>query len=389
MLETQRFLRGGRSLEDLTKEFGINVYAHPELPLVGLKYHMIDSPKTHPIPRECRGLVLERDSWDVVAKGFSRFFNIDEVLDEHAHFDWETCTVTNKEDGSLIIVYRYEGQILVNTSGSFALTSVLSFAGSFGDLFWKHFPVGPEKLTELFDSHTGRLTLVFELCTPWNKVVRRYAKSQCFFLAGFSVGEGEEILELDDEKMDEYAGRLSVARPLSFNAHDRDAVAKRLRDEEDRDSTFEGFVLRDASGLRMKWKTPSYVSLHGLRGQGDVLQPKSLVPLCLGSEKDEVLATLPELTSATRIVEHTMESHFHGLTALWYRARHLDSQKDFALLVKDNPFSALLFKLRRNLGAMGEVVDLKALWRAQPDMIVRKLFAGAVFQYDVLAAEEP
>lgn len=388
MLETQRFLRGGKSLEDLTKEFGINVYTHPDLPLVGLKYHIIDSPKTHPIPRECRGLVLERETWRLVAKGFPRFFNIDEVQDEHAGFDWKTCTVSSKEDGSLILLYRYRGGFLVNTSGSFALTKALAFDGSFADLFWDHFPGDLESLSEIFDAHEGSLTLVFELCTPWNKVVRRYAEPRCFLLAGFLAEADETVTELGDQRLEDVSALLSVSRPFSFAGASREAVAKRLRAEEDRDSTYEGFVLKDASGLRMKWKTPSYVSLHGLRGQGDVLHPKSLVPLCLGSEKDEVLATLPELTSAARIVEHTMESHFHGLSALWYQARHLDSQKDFALLVKDNPFSALLFSLRKRLGASGEDGDLRELWRAQPELIVRKLFAGHVFQYDILSPPE-
>lgn len=382
MLETQRFLRAGGCLDDLNKEFSIQVYSHPSRPLVGLKYHMIDSPKSHAIPRECRGLVLERDTWRVMAKGFPRFFNIDEMQDEHRHFDWSSCTVSSKEDGSLILLYRHEGEILVNTSGSFALTRAFSFEGTFSDLFWESCGVSKDAFHEVFDSVEGRLTLVFELCTSRNKIIRRYPEPSCFLLAGFSVSDDESITELSDERCDALASRLSMPRPVFFQARDRAEVARRLRDEEDKDSTFEGYVLKDASGLRMKWKTPSYVSLHGLRGQGDVLSPKNLVPLCLGSEKDEVLATLPELRSAALIVDHTLKSALHGLTAHWYRARTLKDQKAFALKVKDHPLSGLLFTLRREKGEAGEAEDLRQLFRAQPELLARKLFSGQVFDYD-------
>lgn len=58
MLQVQEYLTNGKSLEDLQSEFGLNISRHPNLPLVILNYDQIESrPKSHPIIRECRGLV--------------------------------------------------------------------------------------------------------------------------------------------------------------------------------------------------------------------------------------------------------------------------------------------------------------------------------------------
>jgi hypothetical protein len=57
----------GLALELLTTKYGINVYKHPTLPLVGFKYNQIESPKYDPIVRWSRGTVLEYETWNIVA----------------------------------------------------------------------------------------------------------------------------------------------------------------------------------------------------------------------------------------------------------------------------------------------------------------------------------
>jgi len=58
MFEVQKFLRDGNSLDDLANDLGIKVTKHETKPLVILNYDQIESPKTHQIVRECRGLIL-------------------------------------------------------------------------------------------------------------------------------------------------------------------------------------------------------------------------------------------------------------------------------------------------------------------------------------------
>ena len=46
---------------------------------MSLNYDHEHSPKTAPIPLECRALVLEVGTWNVVAKSLPRFFNLGEL----------------------------------------------------------------------------------------------------------------------------------------------------------------------------------------------------------------------------------------------------------------------------------------------------------------------
>src|SRR4051812_48394081 len=105
MLKVQDYLRAGGTTDKLG-ELGIAAFRHPQLPLVGLKYQA-HAPRFHPLVRECRGLVLEDGSWQVVAKPFHRFHNAGEDPDAFAAFGWDGCSCQAKEDGSLVIVYHY------------------------------------------------------------------------------------------------------------------------------------------------------------------------------------------------------------------------------------------------------------------------------------------
>lgn len=76
LMEVQKYLRSGKTLKDLKSELGI-IFSEYEN-LVILNYSQIDSPKFHPITMECRGLILEKDTWDIVSFPFRRFFNENE-----------------------------------------------------------------------------------------------------------------------------------------------------------------------------------------------------------------------------------------------------------------------------------------------------------------------
>lgn len=68
------------------------------------------------ITLQCRGLILDKD-FNVVAKPFSKFFNIEEhTNDEIPNLPFD---VFEKMDGSLGIVFYYKNKWLVATRGSF------------------------------------------------------------------------------------------------------------------------------------------------------------------------------------------------------------------------------------------------------------------------------
>lgn len=366
MLAVQEYLHSGRSPEDLTNDLGIYCYSHPTLPLVGFKYHQIESPKLHPVVRDCRGIVLETGSWDVIAKPFRRFFNAGEDHENFARFNWDNFTCTEKVDGSLAIVYYYAGQWHMNTSGSFGLGEVGFSGRTWRELFWSVSQIEPTKL----DSN---LTYVFELWSPYNQVIRAYAQPSAFLL---SVFDRRTCEELTVDAADVIAGELGVPRPVHHRFSGMDEITAFLRDMETKDRTYEGLVLRDDKNERYKTKTATYLALHHLFDNGNMFNPKRLVPLVLAGEIDEVVAYLPQIKPYLEEVQEKLNQAFQTLHELWAMTYQIESQKDFALaIVNHTPFSGLLFTLRKQLGSQQTLADLRNIWRQSADTILRHLYS--------------
>lgn len=358
MLEIQKYLRSGKSLDELANELGVKSYRHPSLPLVGLKYSQIESPKTDPIVRECRGLVLEDQSWNVIAKPFNRFFNAGEHEEEFNRFNWNNFTATTKEDGSLIIVYWYNGEWHANTSGSFGFGDCGWSNKSFREVFWDTYGTPRNKPTEL--------TYVFELCTNYNKVVRTYPTPSVFLLSAFLTAECRELKE---HTVDELAKGIGAVRPQRHLFQSMNCIREFVAEMEERDKTFEGIVIRDDQDIRFKIKSKTYLALHRLADNGNIANPKNLVPLVLAGETGEVIAYFPELKDQIETVDRAVNEEYRRLEEVWNQNRTLESQKDFALSIKDKtPFASVLFAARKYKK------ELRSVWQESGEMIAEKLY---------------
>ncbi len=74
------------------------------------------------VTRRCRGLILDRDTREVVALPFDKFFNYGEHGVTHDLPDRPPDVTTVKYDGSLGICYRLDGKLRWATRGSFYST---------------------------------------------------------------------------------------------------------------------------------------------------------------------------------------------------------------------------------------------------------------------------
>ena len=372
MLELQKHIRqhGLDSLADL----GIRVYRHPSLPLVGFKYSQIDSPRNHPVVLECRGIVLEDKTWEVIAKPFDRFFNVGEYADEFATFDWENSSCVTKEDGSLIILYWYGGEWHVNTSGSFGLGEAPYYSGTWRDLFWEFSGINREDL----DPFRG-YTLIFELCTPYNKVVKRYENPGAY-LIGINCPDTE--WEAGEGYLDKIAEYMDWLRPIRFEAHGPEMVAAVIRSMENANEIIEGVVIRD-SQRRWKWKTKDYLALHRLKDNGNIIRPDRLLDIVLTNEQHEVLAVMPEVKTALDQVQFQFTMVLGELMTLWDENKGAASQKEFALAIKHHKLCHLLFSLRKQFGADAGEAELLGLIRPISKKVAETIFGGQTFTFDI------
>lgn len=367
MLEVQKYLKSIKTnpLGKLADKFGIVVKEHPKDPLVILNYHQCDSPKTHPVVRDCRGLVLLKDEWSIVARSFPRFFNWGEVQAEAHLFDWRDFVCQDKEDGSLILVYNFRDW-RVNTRGSFAQDE----CGTSGKT-WEQ--IVRECLGDRTKKMDRLVSYVFELVGPANKIIRTYKKQGLVLLAAF---QGEE--ELPWGEVVEIGKMIDIQTPAVHTMRNIGDIRWHLQQKEETDPTHEGVVIRDKNNNRWKIKSRTYVELHRIWGAGNIVIPKNIVPFVLAGETDELLTYFPDLAEVVDQVDKTISDAYAALCRLWSDTWRIEDQKEFALaIVGKTPFTGILFQLRKDLGYKQTEKDLRAAWRVADAAIIKAYFPRA------------
>lgn len=365
MLEIQKYLISGKTIEDLELELGIKATYHPSLPIVILNYDQINSPKTNVLVREARALVLHTHDHSLIARSFFRFFNWGEV-EEPIEFDFKNCSVMNKEDGSIVLLYHFDNQWRVNTRGSFALDLM-----QFQNFTWTEGickALGVNQLSEIGDKLDKNLTYVCEFVSVWNKIVRTYNEPKMYLLTVF-----DKETELDHSVVDTLCSNFFI-RPDKHEFKSIEEIQLFLDNQSKNDPTFEGVVICDGNGIRYKIKSSSYLGLHKLRGENDNLfNIKHLIPFILNGEDDELLTYYNEVRGFYFECKAKIYETYVQLIETWADSKHIVDQKEFALLIKDKPFASILFEVRKLFGVKQKAADLKAIWRKSERQILNFL----------------
>lgn len=346
------------SLESLTAKYGIKVTRHPAEPLVICNYSQTESDKRCPLVQECRGLTLNTETWEVQARSFSRFFNLSEVPEIEKRFNWHEFAVEEKCDGSLMVLYWYKGEWRVNTRGSFAQGRIHpDFNKTWSELFFELLG-DPQRLPLKADT-----SYVFELCSRLNPVVRDYPEPTLYLLSAFDNKSGREE---NDVVLDRLAERAGVKRPARYALHSEVDILRFVAEHPE--ATFEGVVLRDKNGLRLKVKNPRYTALHHLADNGNIQKSSRLVELVFKGEAFEAAKHLPQYAQDVFRMVEKVGGLKARTEAVWDWARGEASQKSFALKVKDEPLSGVLFEARKRQ-------DLKTAWETRAEGSLIKLLA--------------
>jgi hypothetical protein len=335
----QTFLREGGSLEDLKKVWGINYRLGKDRPqLVTLKYNQLESPMGDPLVRQCRGLILDSaDNWKIVARPWDKFFNEGEV--HAAKIDWPTARVQEKLDGSLIIMYWYEGDWRVATSGTPDASGEVGTANpnyTFQDLFWWLWDqLGCKKPHERWKDWTFH----FELLTSYNRIVTKSQGNRIVFISARALDGEEEMVGADEFPINTYHWEAVKDFPLSTMG----AVLETFKEMDP--LLQEGYVVVDGNLNRIKVKHPGYLALHHLRGNGN-LTAKRIIDVVRTGETAEILASFPEwkkdfapfIDAYAKLVGH--------LATEYERWKDIPLQKAFALEALKTRCPAALFAMR-------------------------------------------
>ena len=350
MLNVQRFIKE-KGLKQLIEEFELTVNETDDL--VQLNYNMINSP-VNEITNECRGLILEKGTWRVVAKAFDRFFNFNEG--KAADIDCASAKAYEKIDGSLILLYFYKGSWRVATRGSINAGGKLPTSDlhkSFAELFWKILDVDNTESVFL-----KNYTYVFELASMHNRVVKTYEQPELYLLTVVNVANNN-YPELPQQQREDFAKQIGVKTPYAVSVEDIDKMVAKANDLPVGD---EGFVIVDKNNNRIKIKSKTYLELHKTVNNGK----PNIWRLLLSGDLQEFLKYFPAYKEDAKSYVEIYNETLALLETLWSETQGIKDRKEFALKVKDSYVSCYMF-----LALKGEETPLEIFNKADLEKRVK------------------
>lgn len=327
-------------VRQLKEELGIDFMFDMDLALVSLTYNQIDSPKTHPIVQECRGLILDIHNLDVVCRPFDRFFNYGEAgtqVYKDQHFDYFP-----KVDGSLIKVFHHKGRWHIGTKSTIAVVGTIgSEDKGFDELVYEAVGVqNSNEFTKLCKQHSfnPNYTYMFELKSPHNRVITHYNQTSLNWLA-VRKNTGEYV-DYNAAKISWWGFPAEFLDPLPFRTiPEAEAYCLKLRGLE------EGLVGYQYGVPLIKVKSPLYVAAHHMRTAPTL---KRYLEIIFLNEVDEYLAYYPDDKETFDKAQEIIDEAKSLMDEIYRQNKDITDQKEFALRVKSNAFSQFIFNARRN-----------------------------------------
>ena len=370
----KEYVSSGKTLDNLKDEFAIGVNENEGM--YCLNYNQIDSPKTNEIVRQCRGIVLDKITLDVVHYPFFRFYHFDEVPEERKRFNWNNAEALEKIDGSLFGVFYHNGSWHISTRSQIGGNNMLSIGIlTFGDLFDKAIRMSREEFFNVLDEN---IDYIFELCGPENQIVTPYDEDYLYLIGARDKKNDFEEIDIDEIHIPFNHIRKPKRYPLfddKGNFIGFDAMKKMASDVEN--PTDEGYVVVDYKSYnnefgyypRTKVKNPSYVALHHLRGtfENNGLNYGGIVNILFKGEKDEVLATFPMFEDKFNEIEKKYHNFMNELENEIKRLKSFfdlpaekrvdkEIKKEFALTI-DKRFSSFLFAMFNHNQSLREYIE--------------------------------
>ena len=279
--------------------------------LVMLKYVQFNDPDfSIPTVRECRGIILDEDTLEVVSYGFNKFGNYGESY--VPDINWKNCHTTTKIDGSLIKVSKVGDDFLVSTNGTIdafkaELTSNLGCKfRTYGELFkYAVNHITEKSFNDLFEDG---YTYMFELVSPYNRIVVPYKDTNVYLIGIRNNRTFEETFFMEHPLSDIFPTPDVV---------DLSSLDDCLGATKDMPWDEEGYVVVDDKFNRVKIKSPAYVSVHHLRGDDGTLSLKRGFEVIKNNEIDEICTYFEEYRKPLNILKDLLESKIRENEVIW------------------------------------------------------------------------
>lgn len=313
----------------------VSVRPHPTKQLNILNYTNKTQyePWWNDITVNCRGLVLETETFNIVGRGFAKFWNYTEKPVER----WVLGSIPvafEKLDGSLIICFEYEGEYICATRGSFQ-SEQADWANR-----WLSQNVSD------FQSPPG-VTTLFEVIYRENRIVVDYGDFEGLVLLG--AIDNETGYDIPLWEIDWWDG-------IRAEQHVITSVDDAYRLATGNDFTCqEGLVMvwyrPDRVSFRQKLKHPRYLELHKIITN---FSDKSVwQTLMNGGDPLDIIDTVPdEFYEQVKKVADSLTTEYAAIEmvaqSIVDRVSELPNRKEIALEIQNNPYKSIVFKMLDN-----------------------------------------
>lgn len=229
--------------------------------------------------RECRGIIFNTATGELIRRPFHKFFNINEraetqqnsisLADDHVIMD--------KLDGSMIAPFLLDDQLIWGTK--MGATDVARPVEQF---------VAQRENYRRFARAMclANMTPIFEWCSNKQRIVLNQPEDQLILTAIRNMKTGKYYTRFALEKQAKVFG-IPFVKTFNFD-NNMDEFIKMVHDMQD----IEGFVVQFDDGHMVKLKCHWYVQIH--KAKEAILQDRNIVELILEDKLDDVKAHLPE-----------------------------------------------------------------------------------------------
>lgn len=230
------------------------------------------------IRRECRGIIFDTATGDIIRRPFHKFFNVNEREETQDHVVdlSRPHAILDKLDGSMIAPFIVNGQMIWGTK--MGATDVAKPV----EEFVKNNP-NYQFLAE--EAISNGYTPIFEWCSRKQRIVLDYQEDQLILTAVRNMTTGKYAF------FKAWSHLVPVVRTwdvgLEMDNKTMKSFVSYVRDLED----LEGFVVRFDDGHMIKLKCDWYVQIH--KAKEAILQDRNIVELILDEKLDDIKAHLP------------------------------------------------------------------------------------------------
>lgn len=299
--------------------------------------------------RECRGLVFDTATGNIIGRPLHKFFNLgenDKV--QISDLDWtHVLAVWDKLDGSMVTAHRVNGTVDFKTKKSFDSDVVLAAKAFINEK--------AQNIYNFCDEIVDEFTPIFEYTSPERRIVIGFDEDKLTLLHVRHIKTGAYI-PLTDPALRELIEKhnIDVLSPVELKKDDKGAL-----DVEDLLSflktaqQIEGYVIQFEHDM-VKVKCDWYRNAHKVVS---FLRVRDVVRMVLDASIDDAKAFIAEVGYSIKPIEeieHKVVSEINAIAKEVEDVKALSisknmAVKDVAITYKNHPYRALIMNAIRDI----------------------------------------